>query len=66
MNIRKMLDENVVLPLWPETGTILRLKRGSTYAAKKRGEIETIRFGNLERVPVSWLKRKLGLEDTAA
>jgi hypothetical protein len=37
--IRKLLDENVVLPLWPETGEILRLKRGATYAAAERGKL---------------------------
>ena len=63
VNVRKLLDENVVLPLWPETGAVLNLKRGATYAAKRRGEIETVSFGKLERVPVAWLKRKLGITD---
>ena len=61
MNVRKMLDENVCLKLWPDVGAVLNLKRGATYAAKRRGE--TVSFGKLERVPVAWLKRKLGITD---
>jgi hypothetical protein len=63
MNVRKMLDENVVLKLWPDVGAVLNLKRGATYAAKRRGEIETVSFGKLERVSVAWLKKKLGIID---
>jgi hypothetical protein len=59
--ILKLLNENAVLPLWPETGKVLNLKRGSTYAAAERGDIEVIEIGKLKRVPTSWLKRKLGI-----
>jgi hypothetical protein len=62
---RKLLDENAVLPLWPETGKLLKLKRGATYAAERRGEIETITIGRLKRVPTAWLRQKLGLSGTA-
>ena len=62
MNDIKMLNENAVLPLWPEVGTLLKLKRGATYAAAERGEIPTVDFGRLKRVPTAWLWRKLGLE----
>ena len=62
-DFRKILDENVVLPLWPETGRLLHLGRGATYAAAERGEIETVDFGRLKRVPTSWIRRKLGLGD---
>jgi hypothetical protein len=65
-DIRKMLSENAVLPLWPETGKVLRLRRGATYAAAKAGEIKTIRIGRLMRVPTTWLKAKLGIEPEAA
>jgi len=61
MNDHKLLDENLVIPLWPETGKILKLKRGATYAAARRGEIETISVGRLQRVSTAWLKRKLGI-----
>jgi hypothetical protein len=62
--IRKLLNENAVLPLWPDTGRLLKLKRGATYAAERRGEIETIALGKLKRVPTAWLKRKLGINDS--
>jgi hypothetical protein len=64
--IRKLLNENAVLPLWPETGRVLGLRRGATYAAAKSGEIKTILFGRLKRVPTAWLKAKLGLTEPAA
>ena len=65
--IRKLLSENAVLPLWPQTGrTILGLSRGATYAAAERGEIKTIRLGRLKRVPTAWLRSKLGLDEGAS
>jgi len=63
-DLKKTLSENAVLPLWPETGTLLKLKRGATYAAAERGEIETIGIGRLKRVPTEWLKRKLGITES--
>jgi hypothetical protein len=60
--LEKKLRENVVLPLWPDTGEILDLRRNATYAAGARGEIETIDFGRLKKVPTAWLRRKLGLD----
>jgi hypothetical protein len=64
--IRKLLNENVVLPVWPETGkTILGLSRGGTYAAVGRGDIKVIRIGRLMRVPTSWLRATLGLDGPA-
>ena len=65
-DFRKILDENVVLPLWPETGRLLHLGRGATYAAVERGEIETVDFGRLKRVPTAWLRRRLGLDEPGA
>jgi hypothetical protein len=62
--IRKLLTENAVLPLWPQTGkTILGLSRGGTYAAAERGDIKTIQLGRLKRVPTAWLRQKLGLDE---
>jgi hypothetical protein len=60
--IENKLRNNVVLPLWPDTGQVLNLKRNATYAAAARGEIKTIRFGHLKRVPTAWLRAKLGLD----
>jgi hypothetical protein len=61
--IRKLLNENAVLPLWPQTGRVLGLRRGATYAAAQSGEIRTVRFGRLLKVPTPWLKAKLGLNE---
>jgi hypothetical protein len=62
--IRKMLDENVTLPLWPDTGKVLGLKRDSAYAAAAAGQIKTLRFGRLMRVPTAWLRQQLGLTES--
>jgi hypothetical protein len=64
--IAKLLNENVVLPLWPETGKVLGLRRGATYAAAQAGDIKTIRFGRLLKVPTEWLRQKLDLVEPAA
>jgi hypothetical protein len=65
--IRKLLNENAVLPLWPETGKlVLGLSRGATYSAAAKGEIKTVSFGRLRKVPTAWLKAKLGLDEPAA
>jgi hypothetical protein len=65
-DLKKTLSENAVLPLWPETGTLLGLRRGATYKAAARGEIKTIEIGRLKRVPTAWLRHKLHLEDATA
>jgi len=62
-DITKLLKDNAVLPLWPETGRVLGLSRGATYAAAKSGDIRTIRIGKLLRVPCGWLRAKLDLQD---
>jgi len=36
-----------IFPLWPEAGKVL----GTTYAAARAGDIKTVRFGRLLRVP---------------
>jgi hypothetical protein len=64
--IRRMLDENVTLPLWPDTGKVLNLKRDSAYAAAAAGQIKTLRFGRLMRVPTAWLREQLGIESRSA
>jgi hypothetical protein len=65
--IQKLLNEQVVVPLWPEAGrTILGLSRGATYRAAATGQIKTVSFGRLKKVPTAWLKAKLGLTEPAA
>ena len=46
-------------------GRFSHLSRGSTYTAAEKGEIETVDFGRLKRVPTAWLRRKLGLGKSA-
>ena len=65
-DIKKLLDDNVLLPLWPETGKVLGLRRGATYAAARSGAIKTLRFNRLLRVPTAWLKQKLDLVEPDA
>jgi hypothetical protein len=61
--IKRLLNETVVLPLWPETGkTVLGLSRGATYSAAAKGQIKTISFGRLRKVPTAWLRQKLRLD----
>jgi len=62
-DLMKALNENAVMKLWPDVGTLLGMKRGATYAAAQRGEIHTVKFGHFKRVPTSWLKRKLGMTE---
>ena len=58
-DIKQMLDSNAVLSLWPQTGNILGLSRGATYDAAARGDIKTVSFGRLKKVPTAWLRQKL-------
>ena len=64
--VKELLDSRVLLPLWPETGNILGLCRNATYDAAARGDIKTVQFGRLKRVPSAWLKAKLGLDEPTA
>ena len=48
-----------MLPLWPDTGQALGLSRNATYDAAKRGEIPTVRFGKLLKVPTAALYKML-------
>jgi excisionase family DNA binding protein len=64
-DLNKTLRNKAVLTLWPETAKILGLTRGAVYRAAVSGDIKTVRFGRLHRVPVAWLKRHLGIKDAA-
>ena len=64
--IKKLLDDNLSLPLWPEAGKVLGLKRGTTCAAARAGDIKTVRFGRLLKVPTAWLRQKLDLDEWAS
>jgi len=45
--------------LWPEVGEMLGLTRNATYQSAKRGEIPTIRFGKLLKVPKAAFDRMM-------
>jgi hypothetical protein len=49
--------ERLVVPLWPDAGQALGLSRNCTYDSAKRGEIPTVRFGRVLRVPIVALRR---------
>ena len=50
----------------PEVGRICYdLCRNASYAAAARGDIPTIKIGNLLKVPTAALRRQLGLEEEA-
>jgi hypothetical protein len=51
-------QEPLVAPLWPDTGKALGLSRNATYDAANRGEIPTVVFGRLKKVPM-WFFRQL-------
>jgi hypothetical protein len=44
---------------------ILHTSKGATYAAAARGDIKTIRIGRLLKVPTSWLRATLGIDEQA-
>tara|TARA_B100000029_G_C17204252_1_gene825603 strand:- start:310 stop:543 length:234 start_codon:yes stop_codon:yes gene_type:complete len=45
----------------PQAGAVFGLGRNASYEAARTGEIETIQFGRLKRVPISWIAKKLGV-----
>jgi hypothetical protein len=63
-DVCKMLDGKAAVPLWPQAGQALDLKRGATYAAAAAGQIQTLQFGRLKRVPTAWLRAQLGLTES--
>jgi hypothetical protein len=60
--ILKMLEGRATVPLWPEAGTALGLKRNHTYQRALAGDIEVIQMGRLKKVSTAWLRKRLGLE----
>ena len=49
----------LTMKLWPDAGQALGLSRNATYEAARRGEIPTIRFGKLFKVPTAAFHRML-------
>jgi len=52
-------DDTTLTMTVPEAGALLGLNRNASYAAAERGEIPTMRFGKLIRVPKAAFRRKL-------
>ena len=50
----------LTMRLWPDAGQRLGLGRTATYQAAQRGEIPTVRVGNLYLVPVKPFEQKFG------
>jgi excisionase family DNA binding protein len=49
----------LVIPLWPDAGQALGLSKNTTYEAARAGQIPTVRFGRLYKVPLRALERLL-------
>jgi hypothetical protein len=54
----KTNPNRLMVPLWPDAGVALDLRRGATYEAAKTGNIPVKRYGKLLRVPLAWLLRQ--------
>ena len=73
-----MIEQNSEIPEWlrkalaeptttiPLAGRARGLSRNTAYEAARRGDIQTIDFGRLKRVPTSWLRRILQLDKVVA
>lgn len=61
--LRKMIMEELTVPLWPHAGQALGYGRNTTYGAAKDNKIETLSMGRTKPVPTSFLRRKLGLPE---
>jgi hypothetical protein len=65
-DLKDRLRTRLTVPLWPDAGTALNLRRNATYDAAARGEIPCIEVGRRKKsVPTSWLRRLLGIEEIA-
>ena len=59
--LRKILEEPTASV--PDAGRCLGIGRNQAYEAAVRGQIKTIRIGRSLRVPTSWLRRTLLLDE---
>ena len=61
-----MQEEQALTLTVPEVARILRISRGATYEAIRRGEIPALRFGRSLRIPRAALDRLLSGQDRAS
>jgi hypothetical protein len=47
----------------PNAGRALGMSRNAAYEAAARGDIKTVRFNRMYRVPTAWLRRTLDLPE---
>jgi hypothetical protein len=57
-------DENELTWSVPEAGSKVKLSKNAAYAAARRGEIPTIRFGKKLRVPKAKFLKMLSADST--
>jgi hypothetical protein len=51
----------------PEVGRLIfNIGRNASYAAAKRGDIPTMEFGHIRKVPIPEIRKRLGLEKLLA
>lgn len=65
MDLQEILEDirtKPVVPLWPHAGMALGLRRGSTYGAAARNEIDVIRIGRSIKAVSASLRKRLVLE----
>lgn len=65
MELHDIVEEirtNPTVPIWPHVGAVLRLSRGTTYAAVSRGDIEVIRIRRVLRAVTAPLRKRLGID----
>jgi excisionase family DNA binding protein len=60
-----MNDDQLLLTV-PETAKLLRISRNLAYELVARGEIPSVRFGRLIRVPRAALDQRIGRTATTA
>jgi hypothetical protein len=59
-------EDQPTIPLWPDAGEALGLRRSATYDAANRGEIPgLLKIGGRRVVATAVLRRSLGLDEHA-
>ena len=54
-------ESQPLMPLWPDAGQALGLRKSSTYAARDRGQLPTVMIAGRCYVPTAELRNLLGL-----
>ena len=63
---RRVLQEALVIPLWPDWGQIMGFSRGCTYEMAQKGLIEgAFQTGRLWRIPTAVVRKQLKIAPVA-